>query len=143
MSPSHHISRTRRYLKYATGDTARGDYDRAARALARANSHAATAVCVHWHYLGALRPTRRRHQSWLCDLARKGYVTYGLTAVLRDSYALPDRISDTLTKAGAANPAGPVSYCLHPGPNPLGFLPLPRPHPRQLRPRPRLTPPTQ
>ena len=49
MKPSHHISRTQLYLKYAASDTAIGNYDRAA-------SHAATAVGIHWDYLG--RPAR-------------------------------------------------------------------------------------
>ena len=47
MFPSHHINRTRLYLKYAASDTAIGDYDRAAEALARAVSRAATAVGNH------------------------------------------------------------------------------------------------
>ena len=110
MSSSHHLKQSRRQLKFATRDTVAGDHHAAARSLARATSHAATAVCVHWHYLGTLRPTRRRRQSWLTDLAGKGYVSYGLAGVLRESYALPDRISDTLTKAGNANAGADAAH---------------------------------
>ena len=80
MSPSHHIKQSRRQLKFATRDTAAGDHAAAARSLARAASHAATAMCVHWHYLGTLRPTRRRLQSFLTNLANHGYASYSLTA---------------------------------------------------------------
>ena len=91
MSPSHHLNQTRRFLKFAAGNTVVGDHDRAARALTRAASHAATAVVVHWHH-----PTgnRRRLQFGLDDLARKGGITYSQSGVLRQVYALPDRISD-------------------------------------------------
>ena len=92
MQPSHHINRTRLYLKYAAADTAIGDYDRAAKALARATSHAATAVGVHWDFLCGLRGSRRLLQSALCELAYFRYISYSLAGVLRESYALPDRI---------------------------------------------------
>ena len=103
MKPSHHISRTRLYLKYAASDTAIGDYDRAAKALARATSHAATAVGVHWDYLCGLRGSRRRLQSALNELARKRYVSYGLAGVLREAYALPDLIATAAAKPASAN----------------------------------------
>ena len=103
MSPSHHIKQSRRQLKYATRDTVAGDHYAAARSLARATSHAATAMSVHWDYLGTLRPTRRRLQSLLTDLANHGYASYSLTGVMRAAYDLPDRISDVLTKAGDTN----------------------------------------
>ena len=103
MSPSHHIKQSRRQLKFATRDTVAGDHYAAARSLARATSHAATAMCVHWDYLGTLRPTRRRLQSLLTDLANHGYASYSLTGVMRAAYDLPDRINDVLTKAGDTN----------------------------------------
>ena len=105
MSPSHHIKQSRRQLKFATRDTSAGDHYAAARSLARATSHAATAMSVHWDYLGTLRPTRRRLQSLLTDLANHGYASYSLTGVMRAAYDLPDRINDVLTKAGNANAA--------------------------------------
>ena len=100
MSPSHHIKQSRRQLKFATRDTVAGDHYAAARSLARATSHAATAMCFHWQYLGTLRPTRRRLQSCLTDLANHGYASYSLTGVMRAAYDLPDRISAVLTEAG-------------------------------------------
>ena len=103
MSPSHHIKQSRRQLKFATRDTVAGDHYAAARSLARATSHAATAMSVHWDYLGTLRPTRRRLQSLLTDLANHGYASYSLTGVMRAAYDLPDRINDVLTAAGNAN----------------------------------------
>ena len=103
MSPSHHIKQSRRQLKYATRDTSAGDHYAAARSLARATSHAATAMSVHWDYLGTLRPTRRRLQSLLTDLANHGYASYSLTGVMRAAYDLPDRINEVLTAAGNAN----------------------------------------
>ena len=105
MSPSHHIKQSRRQLKYATRDTVAGDHYAAARSLARATSHAATAMSVHWDYLGTLRPTRRRLQSLLTDLANHGYASYSLTGVMRAAYDLPDRINEVLTKAGDADTA--------------------------------------
>ena len=105
MSPSHHLKQSRRQLKFATRDTVAGDHHAAARSLARATSHAATAVCVHWHYLGTLRPTRRRLQSFLTGLAGHGYVSYSVTGVLRASYDLPDRISDVLTTSASPDAA--------------------------------------
>ena len=60
-------------------------------------------MSVHWDYLGTLRPTRRRLQSLLTDLANHGYASYSLTGVMRAAYDLPNRISDVLTKAGDTN----------------------------------------
>ena len=110
MSPSHHIKQSRRQLKYATRDTVAGDHAAAARSLARATSHAATAMSVHWDYLGTLRPTRRRLQSLLTDLANHGYASYSLTGVMRAAYDLPDRISDVLTKAGNSDAAAEAAH---------------------------------
>ena len=98
MTPSHHIARTRRYLQFAAGDAAAGDHDRAARNLARAASHTATAVAVHWRH-----PTgsRRRLQFALDDQAQRGNITYSQAGVLRQAYALPDRLADAETGADA------------------------------------------
>ena len=110
MSPSHHIKQSRRQLKFATRDTVAGDHAAAARSLARATSHAATAMSVHWDYLGTLRPTRRRLQSLLTDLANHGYASYSLTGVMRAAYDLPDRINEVLTAAGNANADAPAVH---------------------------------
>ena len=110
MSPSHHIKQSRRQLKFATRDTVAGDHYAAARSLARATSHAATAMSVHWDYLGTLRPTRRRLQSLLTDLANHGYASYSLTGVMRAAYDLPDRIKDVLTKAGNSGAAAEAAH---------------------------------
>ena len=92
MSPSHHIKQSRRQLKFATRDTTAGAHPAAARSPARAASHAATAFGNHWHFLDGFRPSRRRLQHLLSDLAGKGYVSYSITGVLRAAYELPDRI---------------------------------------------------
>ena len=110
MSPSHHIKQSRRQLKFATRDTSAGDHYAAARSLARATSHAATAMSVHWDYLGTLRPTRRRLQSLLTDLANHGYASYSLTGVMRAAYDLPDRINDVLTNAGNSDAAADTAH---------------------------------
>ena len=108
MQASHHINRTRLYLKYAAADTAVGDYDRAAKALARATSHAATAVGVHWDFLCGLRGSRRRLQSALNELAYFRYISRSLAGVLRESYALPDRIQ--AARAASPTPDAPAVH---------------------------------
>ena len=108
MQPSHHINRTRLYLKYAAADTASGDYDRAAKALARATSHAATAIGVHWDFLCGLRGSRRRLQSALCELAYFRYTSRSLAGVLRESYALPARIQ--AARAASPSPDAPAVH---------------------------------
>ena len=86
MSPSHHINQTRLYLKYA----------------------AATAVGIHWDFLCGLRGNRRRLQSALNELARSRYVSYGLAGVLREAYALPDRIQ--VARAASPSPDAPAVH---------------------------------
>ena len=103
MTPSHHILQSRRQLKFATRDTVAGDYYDAARSLARAVSHAATAVGNHWDLLAGRRATRRRLQFALNEMANRGCFSYSLAGVLRETYALPDLI--TTATATAANEA--------------------------------------
>ena len=105
MRPSHHIHQSRRQLKFATRDITAGDYYDAASSLARATSHAATAVGNHWHLLDGMRATRRRLQYILTDLTGKGYASYSLTGVLREAYNLPDRIQEALTGSATADAA--------------------------------------
>ena len=99
MSPSHHIDRTRRYLTLAVRNTVEGDLDRAARALARAVSHAATAVGVHWNLLVRSRHTRRRLQFALDEMAKRGSITRSLAGVMRQTYDLPNRMADAMAAA--------------------------------------------
>ena len=101
MPPSHHIHQSRRQLKFATRDTVAGDHAAAASSLARATSHAATAVGIHWDLLAGRRGTRRRLQFALNEMAKRGCFSYSLAGVLRETYALPDLI--TTTTATAAN----------------------------------------
>ena len=99
MSPSHHIKQSRRQLQFATRDTVAGDHAAAARSLARATSHAATAVCVHWQYLDTLRPTRRRLQFALDEMAHQGIISHSLAGVMREAYDLPNRMTDAMAAA--------------------------------------------
>ena len=57
MNPAHRLNRSRHCLNFTPANIAAGDYARAARALCRSVSHAATAAAVHWHHR---RDTRRR-----------------------------------------------------------------------------------
>ena len=82
-------------------DTVAGDYYAAASSLARATSHAATAIGIHWDLLAGRRGTRRRLQFALNEMAKRGCFSYSLAGVLRETYALPDLIA-TAT-ANAAN----------------------------------------
>ena len=99
MSPSHHIDRTRLYLNFAVRHTAEGDLDRAAQALARAVSHTATAIGNHWDLLVKARRTRRRLQISLDEMAYRGVITRSLAGVMREAYALPQRMAEAATAA--------------------------------------------
>ena len=54
---------------------------------------------------GQPAPHPSQPQSFLTDLAGKGYVKYSLTGVLRESYSLPDRIKDAPTTSASPNAA--------------------------------------
>ena len=99
MTPSHHISRTHLYLTFAVRNTAEGDLDRAAQALARAVSHAATAIGTHWNLLVRGRPTRRRLQFALDEMAHRGIISHSLAGVMRQAYDLPNRMADAMAAA--------------------------------------------
>ena len=99
MTPSHHIARTRLYLNFAVRNTAEGDLDRAAKALARAVSHTATAAGNHWDMLVNARRTRRRLQIALNIMADRGQITRSLAGVMREAYALPKRMTEAMTAA--------------------------------------------
>ena len=99
MTPSHHIQRTRLYLTFAVRNTAEGDLDRAAKALARAVSHTATAAANHWDMLVKARRPRRRLQIALNIMADRGQITRSLAGVMREAYALPKRMTEAMTAA--------------------------------------------
>ena len=99
MSPSHHIKQSRSQLKFATRDTVAGDHAAAARSLARATSHAATAIGSHWNLLVRGRPTRRRLQFALDEIAHRGIITHSLAGVMRQAYDLPNRMADAMAAA--------------------------------------------
>ena len=73
MNAAHHLDRSRLYLGFVTRNVLAGEYDRAARAVHRAATHAATAAAIHWHH---------RHHSWrrlttvLGQLVRDGLLEY-------------------------------------------------------------------
>ena len=104
MTPSHHIKQSRRRLKFAARDTADGDHAAAARSWPAppatprrryASTGTTWATCAH----------PPQPQSFLTDLAGKGYVKYSLTGVVRESYSLPDRIKDAPTTSASPNAA--------------------------------------
>ena len=55
-----------------------------------------------------MRGSRRRLQSALNELARSRYISYSLAGVLRESYALPDRIQ--AARAAAPSPDAPAVH---------------------------------
>ena len=91
MHPTHHIDRSRHYLAFASRDAAAGDYARAARALARSASHAATAAAVHWHHGHG---SRRRLAAALSDLVYDRLIPYSHLRTFRDVYRLLEQVSD-------------------------------------------------
>lgn len=90
-SVQHHRSQARRFLSLARADHDAGDYTRAANALARAASHAATAAVVHETI--SRRPTRRRLTHQLFALAWEGKISNGSVRVFRNIYGLPERLA--------------------------------------------------
>ena len=90
-SVHHHQAQARRFLSLARSDHNAGDYVRAANALARAASHAATAVVVHESDLR--RCTRRKLTNRLFALAGQGRISNGGVRAFRNIYALPRRLA--------------------------------------------------
>lgn len=90
-SVPHHQAQAQRFLALARADYHAGDYDRAANALARSASHAATAALFHWDFLP--KATRRRLTNWLFVLAHRGQISYGCVRTFRQIYELPDRLA--------------------------------------------------
>ncbi len=91
MNAAYHLDRSQLYLGFVTRDVRAGDYRRAARAIHRAATHAATAAAVHWH---------RSHCSWrrltteLVALVHDGLMDYRHLRAFRQLYRLPDMLAD-------------------------------------------------
>ena len=90
-SVHHHQTQARRFLSLARSDHNSGKYDRAANALARAASHAATSALFHCALLR--RPTRRKLTNTLFMLADAGQISNGGVRIFRSIYRLPDQLS--------------------------------------------------
>jgi len=90
-SVPHHQDQAGRFLTLARCDYNAGEYSRAANALARAASHAATAALVH---CGQLRqPSRRKLTNTLFLLAHGGSISNGVVRTFRCIYQLPQRLA--------------------------------------------------
>ena len=91
MNAAHHLDRSQLYLGFVTRDVRAGEYHRAARAIHRAATHAATAAAVHWHH---------NHYSWrrlttaLAGLVRDGLIDYRHLRAFRQLYRLPHMLAD-------------------------------------------------
>ena len=94
MNPENHLNRCRLYLNFSRTNAADGDFNRAALALTRAASHAATAAALHWHHL---HYSRRRLNAALTGLALNGRLPYQHVRTFRDVYSLPARIASAPT----------------------------------------------
>ena len=90
-SVHHHQAQARRFLSLARSDHQAGEYARAANALARAASHAATAAAVH--ETGSRRHTRRKLTNGLFALAWQGRISNGGVRVFRSVYTLAERLA--------------------------------------------------
>ena len=91
-SVQHHQAQGRRFLSLARSDHNAGNYDRAANALVRAASHAATAAVVHRGHLKRL--TRRTLTNYLFALAAEGSISNGGVRTFRNIYYLADRLAE-------------------------------------------------
>ena len=95
-SVHHHQTQARRFLSLARSDHNSGKYDRAANALARAASHAATSALFHCALLR--RPTRRKLTNTLFMLADAGQISNGGVRIFRSIYRLPDQLATADTR---------------------------------------------
>ena len=103
MSPDHHLRRSLHFLDLATADLDAGDCPRAAGALARSASHAATAAAVHWRYP---HNTRRRLHLVLGMLMFNGLLEYRHHRTFRHVYELSDIFARS-SVPNASVPDGP------------------------------------
>ena len=102
-SVHHHQTQARRFLSLARSDHNAGDYDRAANALARAASHAATSAVAARNWID--RCTRRRLTNYLFLLAAEGRISNGGVKTFRNIYDLSRRL------AAAADPREAQRLC--------------------------------
>ena len=101
MDYAHHIDRSRHHLGWVPIDLAAGDYNRAAKALARAASHAVTAAAMHWKQ-PFRNLTRRRLNMVLFELRRMDQIDSGPhLRTLRQVYRLPADLADADSPAAA------------------------------------------
>ena len=91
MNPTHHLNRSRYYLNCVPGNTAVGDYDRAAKDLARSASHAVTAAAVHWRHR---HHSRRRLNVVLGELVYNNRVAHGHYRTFQMVYRFAEQASD-------------------------------------------------
>ena len=91
-SVHHHQNQARRFLSLARSDHNAGDHLRAADALTRAASHAATAAVVERNWIN--RCTRRRLTNYLFLMAMEGRISNGGVKTFRNIYHLPDRLAE-------------------------------------------------
>ena len=97
----HHQAQARRFLVLARADCNAGDFSRAANALARSASHAATAASLHTNSFHTRGTTRRRLTNWLFCLAHEGRMPFGVVKTFRRIYDLPARLAVASDYAGA------------------------------------------
>ncbi len=97
----HHQAQARRFLSLARADCDAGDFARAANALARSASHAATAASLHTNPFHTRGTTRRRLTNWLFCLAHEGRLPHGVVKTFRRIYDLPARLAAAPDFAGA------------------------------------------
>ena len=88
----HHQDQARRFLSLARSNHNAGDHPRAADALTRAASHAATAAVVERNWTN--RFTRRRLTNYLFALAAEGRISNGGVKTFRRIYDLPRRLAE-------------------------------------------------
>ena len=92
-SVRHHQTEARRFLSLARSNHNAGDHLRAADALARAASHAATAAVVARNWID--RYTRRRRlTNYLFLMAAEGRISNGGVRTFRNIYGLSRRLAE-------------------------------------------------
>ena len=91
-SVHHHQVQARRFLSLARSDHNAGDYARAANALARAASHAATSAVAARNWID--RCTRRRLTNYLFLMAAEGRISNGGVKTFRNIYHLSRRLAE-------------------------------------------------
>ena len=96
MNSTHHLERSQHYLNFVPGNLAAGDFARAATALARSASHAATAAAVHRHNG---HHSRRRLSTALAELVFELRISHTHWRAFRDVCRLPAQLRDATPQA--------------------------------------------